>query len=154
MDNRCVLVMSMIFRTIGASSRTISQAMAPSSIILLALLLFTGFSIPTRDMLAWSRWINYVNPIAYVFESLMINEFDGRDFSCNNLIPSGPGYETVPAMSRVCATAGAVFGSDVVQGTAYLSAAFEYYSGHKWWNLGMCSFFMCRCLRYLTLKNN
>jgi ATP-binding cassette, subfamily G (WHITE), member 2, PDR len=138
--------MSLIFRTIGASTRTISQAMAPSSVILLALMIFTGFTIPTRNMLGWSRWINYVNPIAYSFESLMINEFDGREFACNNFIPSGPGYENVPATSRVCATAGAVFGSNVVQGKAYLSTSFDYYSAHKWRNLGMSSIFMRRCL--------
>jgi ATP-binding cassette, subfamily G (WHITE), member 2, PDR len=129
--------MSMIFRTIGASTKTISQAMAPSSVILLALVIYTGFTIPTRNMLGWSRWINYLNPIGYAFESLMINEFNGREFPCATFIPSGPGYENVSATSRVCATAGAVFGSNVVQGAAYLSTSFEYYSAHKWRNFGM-----------------
>jgi ATP-binding cassette, subfamily G (WHITE), member 2, PDR len=129
--------MSMLFRTIGASTRTIAQAMAPAALILLALMIFTGFTIPTRDMLGWSRWINYLSPIAYAFESLMINEFDGRQYVCNGFIPSGPPYANVPATSRVCSTAGAVFGSNVVQGSAYLSTAFEYYASHKWRNFGM-----------------
>jgi ABC-type multidrug transport system permease subunit len=129
--------MSMIFRTIGASTRTISQAMAPSSVILLALVIFTGFTIPTRNMLGWSRWINYLDPIGYAFESLMVNEFDGRQFPCAIFIPSGPGYQNVPATSRVCATAGAQFGSNVVHGASYLATSFQYYSAHKWRNLGM-----------------
>ncbi|THH15930.1 hypothetical protein EW146_g4638 [Bondarzewia mesenterica] len=133
----CILVMSMIFRTIGAATRTISQAMAPASVILLALVIFTGFTIPTRNMLGWSRWINYLDPIGYAFESLMVNEFDGREFPCASFIPSGPGYENVPATSRVCATAGAQFGSNVVEGAAYLSTSFEYYRAHKWRNFGI-----------------
>jgi ABC-2 type transporter/CDR ABC transporter len=108
--------MGFVFRTIGACSRTISQAMAPSAVIILILIIFTGFTIPTRNMLGWSRWINYVNPIAYAVESLMINEFDGKVFPCDNFILSGLGYENVPSTSRVCATTGAAFGSNVVQG--------------------------------------
>lgn len=138
--------MSMIFRTIGASTRTISQAMAPSSVILLALVIFTGFTIPTRDMLGWSRWINYINPIGYAFESLMVNEFDGREYACAAFIPSGSGYDNVPGTSRVCATAGAVFGSNVVEGAAYLATSYQYYKGHKWRNFGSYSSFMSNIL--------
>jgi ATP-binding cassette, subfamily G (WHITE), member 2, PDR len=129
--------MSLMFRTIGASTRTISQAMAPASVVLLALMIFAGFVVPTRNMLGWSRWINYIDPIAFTFEALMINEFDGRVFPCNTIIPAGPGYMNVPATSRVCATAGAAAGSTVVHGAAYLATAFEYYKPHKWRNLGM-----------------
>nr|A0A1V0QSE4.1 RecName: Full=ABC-type transporter eriD; AltName: Full=Erinacine biosynthesis cluster protein D [Hericium erinaceus]ARE72241.1 ABC-transporter [Hericium erinaceus] len=146
----CILVMSMIFRTIGATSKTISQAMAPSSVILLALVIFTGFTIPTRDMLGWSRWINYINPIGYAFESIMVNEFDGREYACGDFIPTGPGYTDVPATSRVCASAGAVFGSDVVEGAAYIATAYEYFPQHKWRNLGILfgfiAFFACTYL--------
>lgn len=50
------------------------QAMAPASIFSLALVIYTGFTIPTKDMHPWFRWINYINPVGYAFESLMINE--------------------------------------------------------------------------------
>ncbi|KAF9000471.1 ABC transporter CDR4 [Cyathus striatus] len=112
-----ILVMSMIFRSIGASTRTVSQAMAPSAVILLGLVIYTGFTIPIRDMLGWSRWINYINPIAYAFESLLVNEFVGREFACSQFIPSGPGYDNVPAASRICAT--------------------PYYNSHRWRNFGI-----------------
>ncbi|KAG7116425.1 ABC multidrug transporter C like protein [Verticillium longisporum] len=42
-----VLAMSMIFRTIASSSRTLSQAMVPAAILILILVIFTGFVIPT-----------------------------------------------------------------------------------------------------------
>lgn len=51
-----------------------SQAMVPAAILILALVMFTGFVIPIDYMLGWCRWINYIDPVAYAFESLMINE--------------------------------------------------------------------------------
>ncbi|KXH68151.1 hypothetical protein CSAL01_13666, partial [Colletotrichum salicis] len=61
------LSMSMIIRTIGQTSRTIHQALTPAAIFILSLVIYTGFILPTRDMKGWLRWINYINPIAYVF---------------------------------------------------------------------------------------
>lgn len=128
----CTMCMSMIFRTIGSSSRTISQAMAPAAIIILGLIIYTGFTIPPRDMVVWFRWINYINPIAYAFEVLMVNEFDGRAYPCTAFIPSGTGYESASGLERICSAKGAVPGSSVVEGTAYLAASFEYYRSHVW----------------------
>lgn len=65
------LTMSMLFRTIASVSRTLSQAMAPAAIILLAIVIFPGFVVPTPYMLGWCRWINWIDPVAYGFESLM-----------------------------------------------------------------------------------
>ncbi|KAF9269259.1 hypothetical protein L218DRAFT_851868 [Marasmius fiardii PR-910] len=133
----CTICMSMIFRTIGASTKTIAMAMAPASLIMLALVIYTGFTIPTRDMLSWSRWINYINPIAYVFESLMVNEFNSREFPCTSFFPSGPGYENVTGTQRSCTVTGAEPGSSVVQGTRLLSEAYEYSRSHLWRNYGI-----------------
>ncbi|KAF9000473.1 ABC-2 type transporter-domain-containing protein [Cyathus striatus] len=145
-----IMVMSMIFRSIGASTRTVAQALAPSAVILLGLIVYTGFTIPIRDMLGWSRWINYINPIAYSFESLLVNEFNGREFTCSLFVPAGPGYDNVPATSRVCAVPGAEFGSTVVQGSAFLSTAYEYEFSHLWRNFGiLCGFFIFFLCTYL-----
>jgi ATP-binding cassette subfamily G (WHITE) protein 2 (PDR) len=48
--------------------------MAPAAIFILALIIYTGFAIPTKDMHPWFRWINWLDPVAYAFEALMINE--------------------------------------------------------------------------------
>ncbi|KAK7035399.1 Multidrug resistance protein [Paramarasmius palmivorus] len=147
----CLLAMSMIFRTIGASSRSISQAMLPAAVMTLGLVIYTGFTIPTKDMHPWFRWINYINPIAYVFESLMVNEFDGREFPCTSFVPSGASYENVTGFQRVCLTTGAEAGSSVVNGSNYLAASFEYYGSHLWRNLGIILGFICFFLgTYLT----
>jgi ATP-binding cassette, subfamily G (WHITE), member 2, PDR len=66
----CTLTMSMFFRTIASVSRSLSQAMAPAALLILALVIYTGFVIPTRYMLGWSRWINYLDPIGTAGNSL------------------------------------------------------------------------------------
>ena len=45
----------------------------------------------------WFRWIGYIDPVAYAFESVMINEFSNRRFDCIGvgLVPNGPGYENI-----------------------------------------------------------
>ena len=66
--------MSMVFRTIGALSKSLAQAMAPAAVFILALVIYTGFTVPINNMHPWFRWINYLDPVAYAFEALMINE--------------------------------------------------------------------------------
>lgn len=136
-----VLTMSMIFRTIASSSRTLSQAMVPAALIILALVIFTGFVIPIDYMLGWCRWINYIDPLAYAFESLMVNEFHGRTFECTQYIPT-PGYGGGGPMNSACSSIGNVPGSGFVNGDDYINSGFQYYHIHKWRNLGIIFVFM------------
>ena len=135
------LTMSMLFRMIASVSRTRSQALAPAAIIILALVLFTGFAIPTRYMLSWSRWINYIDPVAYGFESLMVNEFHSRNFTCSNFIPTGGFYDSVKSNQHACSVVGSTPGS-VVMGDAYINSAFQYDHAHKWRNFAILIGFM------------
>ena len=57
------LTMSMLFRTVGSLTRSLSQALAPAANIMLGLIIFTGFALPEPYMLGWSRWIKYIDPI-------------------------------------------------------------------------------------------
>ncbi|KAG9876303.1 hypothetical protein KCU94_g22517, partial [Aureobasidium melanogenum] len=131
--------MSMLFRTIASVSRTLSQAMAPAAILILAIVIFTGFTIPTRYMLGWSRWINYLDPVAYGFEALMINEFHDRDFPCSAPVPL---YGTYDQGTQVCNVVGAVAGQNFVSGDAYINSSFQYYHSHKWRDFGIVIAFM------------
>ncbi|KAE8372806.1 ABC-2 type transporter-domain-containing protein [Aspergillus bertholletiae] len=131
------LTMSNVFRWIAAISRSLAQAEVPASIFMMILMIYTGFTIPVRDMHPWFRWLNYINPIAYSFESLMINEFSGRRFDCATYVPAGPGYENAPLDSKICSGKGAVAGQDYIDGDRYLEVAFEYYPSHLWRNFGI-----------------
>ena len=102
----CTLVMSHLFRSIGAVSTSLAGAMTPATVLLLAMIIYTGFVIPTPNMLGWSRWINYINPVGYVFESLMVNEFHDREFECSTYIPSGGAYESISRENRACSAVG------------------------------------------------
>lgn len=133
----CTLAMSHMFRSLGAVSTSLAGAMTPATVILLAMVIFTGFVIPTPSMLGWSRWIQYVNPVSYVFESLMVNEFANREFQCSEFIPFGPGYDTGATMNNVCSATGSTPGSAVVQGSEFLAVSYEYYNSHKWRNMGV-----------------
>lgn len=126
------LVMSCIYRTLACMTRTSHQAMVPAAILSLGLMIYTGFTIPTSYMLGWSRWMNYINPLAYAFEALMANEFHGREFPCAQIVPQGPGYEGLPAGSQICAVVGAVPGSTTVNGDRFIEESFDYSNAHKW----------------------
>ncbi|KAI9806468.1 MAG: hypothetical protein M1833_003655 [Piccolia ochrophora] len=129
------LVMSMLFRTIASVSRTLTQALAPAAVLILAIVIYTGFAIPTTYMLGWSRWIGYINPVAYAFEALMVNEFSGQSYECSSFVPTGPGYGNLDNV--ICATVGATAGSTVVNGDAYINSSFDYYASHRWRNFGI-----------------
>ncbi|OJD13659.1 hypothetical protein AJ78_05895 [Emergomyces pasteurianus Ep9510] len=144
------LTMSNIFRFIASISRTLAQAMAPTSVITLSLIVYTGFTVPVRDMVVWFRWINYINPIAYAFESLMVNEFHDRSFPCANFIPTGPDYEGFDKESRICVGSGAVSGNGFIEGDALLNTFYEYYAENLWRNFGIiCAFFVVFLVLYI-----
>ncbi|KAH7396729.1 ABC-2 type transporter-domain-containing protein [Phaeosphaeria sp. MPI-PUGE-AT-0046c] len=136
------LVMSMFFRSIAAVSRSLVQALAPAAILILGLVMYTGFTIPPTYMLGWSKWIRYINPVSYGFESLMINEFHNRNFDCNQFIPSGPGYNGITGVNHACMATGSVPGQPFVSGDAYITTSFNYEAKNKWRNFGIMWVFM------------
>ncbi|KAI8680381.1 ZEB2-regulated ABC transporter 1 [Fusarium keratoplasticum] len=129
-----VMAMSGVFRSIASMSRTVYEAEIPSAVLLIALIVFTGFVIPVDYMLDWCRWINYLNPVAYGFESLMVNEFHNRDFKCSTYIPD---YADAHSNSVACNAIGAIPGQAYVNGDAYINSAYSYYHAHKWRNVGV-----------------
>ena len=114
--------------------------MAPSALILLAMTIYTGYAIPIPYMRGWARWINYLDPIAYGFESVVVNELSGRLFQCNQLVPSGPGYNGL--QNQACSSVGSTAGSDFVLGDSYVEASYQYLHSHKWRNVGILIGFM------------
>jgi ATP-binding cassette subfamily G (WHITE) protein 2 (PDR) len=142
------LVMSMFFRSIAALSRSLVQAVAPAALLILGLVMYTGFAIPPSYMLGWSEWIRYINPVSYGFEALMVNEFHNRKFLCNDYIPSSLGlpglsaYDNLSGTERACRAIGSVPGQPYVEGDAYINSSFNYYAKNKWRNFGIMWVFM------------
>ena len=104
--------------------------------------IYTGYAIPIRYMHGWARWINYIDPVGYGFEALLINELAGRQFSCSTLVPSGPNYQAITLVNQVCTAVGSVAGSSFVSGTRFLQESYAYAPTHKWRNIGIVIAFM------------
>lgn len=136
------LVMSMLFRTIASVSRSLVQALVPTALLMIALIIYTGFVIPVKDMLGWSRWINYLDPVAYGFESLMINEYSGRNYPCDQFIPPAPQFGDGSGKNQVCASLGSMPGQMFVNGDDYLASSYQYNASNKWRNFGILLAFM------------
>ncbi|KAG5984504.1 hypothetical protein E4U55_004497 [Claviceps digitariae] len=128
------LVMSAVFRTMAAATKTVSQAMTLSGVLVLALVIYTGFAIPVPEMHPWFSWIRWINPVFYAFEILVANEFHNRDFTCSDIVPP---YSPNIGDSWVCSVAGAVPGQYTVSGDAFIWTNYEYSYSHVWRNFGI-----------------
>lgn len=126
------LVQSAMFRTLACLTGTPDQAMIPSAVLSLGLMIYTGFTTPLEYMPGWSRWMAYINPLAYGFEALMANEFHNRDFPCASIVPSGQGYANLPPVSQTCSVVGSEAGLAFVNGDNYIGKSFDYWNAHKW----------------------
>ncbi|EXJ79220.1 ATPase [Capronia epimyces CBS 606.96] len=147
-----LLSMSSIFRTVAATTKTISQALAAAGVILIAVVVYTGFVIPRPNMHPWFKWLTWIDPLAFAFEALMVNEFHGRDFPCSNVVPAYPGFTNGSGDMFVCAEKGAIPGQLFVNGDRYLEASFGYQHSHLWRNFGiLLGFLFFFLILYLTV---
>ncbi|KAG5994055.1 ZEB2-regulated ABC transporter 1 [Claviceps lovelessii] len=143
-----VMVMSMIFRFIASASRTLFQALVPAAILILDLVIFTGFVLPKQYMLGWCRWLSYIDPLGYAFEALVVNEFHNRQFRCTQYVPTNVAptpavasllakYADLNPENQICSAVGAVPGQGFVSGDSYTSSNFDYDWNHRWRNFGI-----------------
>ncbi|CEN62363.1 Putative Pleiotropic drug resistance proteins (PDR1-15), ABC superfamily [Aspergillus calidoustus] len=130
------LAMSAVFRTLAASTKTLSQAMSMAGVLVLAIVIYTGFVIPTPQMsdVPWFSWIRWINPVFYTFEAMIANEFHGRRFECSQFVPA---YPNLSGDSFICAVRGAVAGERTVSGDNYIYSQYRYTYDHEWRNLGI-----------------
>ncbi|KAF9785581.1 hypothetical protein IL306_005717 [Fusarium sp. DS 682] len=128
------IAMSMTFRTIAAATASLPQAMAISGFLVLALVTYTGFVLPGPCMHPWFKWISYINPLAYAFESLLVNQAHGTDYPCSNLVPS---YPNLTGKTFICPVPGSVAGETYVNGDSWFETSYNYSYSHLWRNLGI-----------------
>ncbi|KAM0600644.1 hypothetical protein ACHAPN_000436 [Verticillium nonalfalfae] len=127
-------VMSAIFRTLAAVTKTVSQAMMLAGVMVLALVIYTGFVITVPQMHPWFGWIRWINPIFYAFEILIANEFHGQNYECDTIVPP---YSPPVGDSWICTTVGSVPGQRTVSGDAFMETNYHYYYSHVWRNFGI-----------------
>lgn len=123
------------FRCIAAWCPTLDEATRFTGVSVQILIVYTGYLIPPSEMHPWFSWLRRINWIAYGFECLMANEFTGLQLDCvpPSLVPQGPGASS---QFQSCTLAGSQPGQTVVNGAAYINAAFQYSRSHLWRNFG------------------
>ncbi|CAC34990.2 plasma membrane brefeldin A efflux transporter Bfr1 [Schizosaccharomyces pombe] len=129
--------MSAFFRSLAGIMPNVESASALGGIGVLAIAIYTGYAIPNIDVGWWFRWIAYLDPLQFGFESLMINEFKARQFECSQLIPYGSGYDNYPVANKICPVTSAEPGTDYVDGSTYLYISFNYKTRQLWRNLAI-----------------
>ncbi|KAG2356782.1 pleiotropic drug resistance ABC transporter [Suillus spraguei] len=129
------------FRLVAAMFKEESSATSLAGISTLIFGLYTGYAIPKPSIPGALRWISYLNPLGFGFETLMTNEFHTLNGICSTLVPQGPGYENVPLANQVCTTVGAQPGMPTVSGDAFLYLSYGYQHSDLWRNYGIiCTF--------------
>ncbi|TFK38228.1 pleiotropic drug resistance ABC transporter [Crucibulum laeve] len=131
------VVMKAWFRAIAAGLKSEATAQSFAGIVLLCLVIYTGYTIPQRNMIGALRWISYINPLRYGFEGVVANEFYTLKASCSALIPQGPGYENISLSNQVCAAVGALPGQDFVDGNRFMKLSYGYSYSNNWRNFGI-----------------
>ena len=64
---------------IGAMVRNVELAVEIAPAIFVPLMLFSGYTNNTKNIVAWLRWLERISPTRYFFEFLVTNEFEDRD---------------------------------------------------------------------------
>lgn len=134
------LTMSAIFRTLAAATKQISQALAFAGIMVLAIVIYTGFTIQRSYMHPWFKWISWINPVAYGYEGILMNEVHGVRYQCATLVP--PYGVDIGPNNFACAVQGAVTGETTVLGDSWADSQYGYRYTHVWRNLGFLFAFL------------
>ncbi|KAI0318679.1 pleiotropic drug resistance ABC transporter [Amylostereum chailletii] len=135
------VVMKTWFRAAATAFTSPAPAVASAGLILLVIVLYTGYAIPRPTMIGALRWLSYINPGTYGFEAIMTNEFRTLNGVCSSLVPSGQGYENVSSANQVCTTVGSQPGRTTVNGDAFLALSYKYAYSHVWRNFGIVAAF-------------
>ena len=146
-------VMSAVFKTMAAVTKTVSQAMTGAGVLVLALVIYTGYVIAVPQMHPWFSWIRWINPIFYAFEILVANEFHRREFACSVLLPP---YSPPVGNSFICSVVGAVAGRRTVNGDDYIRINYQYTYSHVWRNFGILMAFLVgfMCIYFIATELN
>ncbi|KAI5293054.1 GTPase-activating protein [Ascosphaera acerosa] len=145
-----MLTMSAIFRTLGAATKKIEEALALAAPMVLAIVVYTGFVVQKHYMKPWFKWMMYLNPLAYAYESMLVNEVHGQWYPCgeNKMVPPYAVGEHFQ-----CPVRGAKPGQLLVSGDDWVEASFGYTYDHIWRNLGInLAFMVGMWIIYLTVS--
>ena len=74
---------------VSSTSKDPEVANALSAPLILLLMLFAGFYVNIENLPVYISWLRFISPIMWVYQSLMVNEFEGASFSCEDVPVNG-----------------------------------------------------------------
>lgn len=104
----CLLIIVMISLTMISMTRVVAaifddaeSASGIAGVLTIVLVLLSGYLKTPTEIQGYLIWIYWIDPLHYAFEALLINEYDGLNFSCTleELIPANP---SIPPQFRIC----------------------------------------------------
>ena len=90
--------MGNLFRAVAFMSPDIQAAQAAPMPLIAILVVFTGFMVTPNHMQNWLVWIFYIDPFAYLFRAVAINEFSSPAYS-NSIYQSVTHSYTTPGIA-------------------------------------------------------
>ncbi|KAI9491802.1 ABC-2 type transporter-domain-containing protein [Zychaea mexicana] len=121
------------FRFFGIITNSFVIANQASCLAFIVFFLYLGYFITYDAMHPWFFWLHWLDPLAYGFKALLINEMHGQVYSCEgpgNSIPFGTGYEDWS--HKICTMKGGNPGENFVLGDDYLREALGFEPTWLW----------------------
>ncbi|KAI8143007.1 ABC-2 type transporter-domain-containing protein [Fennellomyces sp. T-0311] len=121
------------FRFFGVITNNFVVANLATSVIFIDFLLYFGYHIKYGSMHPWFVWVHWIDPFAYGFKALLINEMKGQVYSCEgpgNSIPYGSGYDSWE--HKICSMRGGNPGENFVLGDDYLRQELNFEPSWLW----------------------
>ncbi|GAA5893783.1 hypothetical protein JCM8208_001243 [Rhodotorula glutinis] len=138
------LATSAWFRLFGTLCRNYDQANRYVSAIVTLFELYSGYLIPIFAQKRWLFWLSYLSPFQWGYAAALANEYKRLSLTCDgsSVFPNSldgllPQYPSALGPNQVCTLPGATPGTDVIAGSAYLSAAYGYQVSDQWRNWGI-----------------
>ncbi|TIC09163.1 P-loop containing nucleoside triphosphate hydrolase protein [Wallemia mellicola] len=131
-----------LYKAVASMSSNFTSAIRYNVCLLSIAFTLVGYTIPRYNIGNWFRWISWVNPLPYNFESLLVNQFHGVNIECDqsDIVPNG--VNGAEEQYQSCGIQGNRPGSLTILGDDYVDAAFDYKYSHLWNNLGYISAFL------------
>ncbi|PRP75001.1 hypothetical protein PROFUN_07394 [Planoprotostelium fungivorum] len=120
------MCLAAFFRCLGNLSPSLYLSQQIVGLFLIVLVTYCGYFIPYYKMKPWLIWVHWINPLAYAFKGLYLNEMNGLTFDCSTsgYVPAGPEY--LDPAYRVCGIAGSLPGQTTTTGEVYVRTAVDF----------------------------
>ncbi|ODV84587.1 hypothetical protein CANARDRAFT_29115 [[Candida] arabinofermentans NRRL YB-2248] len=153
-----MLSVSQLYHVVAKLAPNLDIANSLSGLFLLWLAMYASYVIPLDQMHPWFKWMAYINPLKYAFESMLLVQLHNVELSCSEADYVIGGSESDwssglvnKTIDGICDYTGLrlnyedlldeVTTQAGILGDDYLASAFGYFYDEVWRNLGILILF-------------